>query len=168
MAGELLNLRLRQIVAELRKLDRLLEERQMQRHVAFMRTVAKNFDAREMLRLSNELQIEVRSLELHLSGLIGEGRSYAAAAGNRPPQELSPGPFSVSVGGDIAEFRALSSKMSHRLDALAKELSAFKIESNSALNDPGRYGDAAISSPVNDIFSFTQGILDMIRRIKRL
>jgi len=168
MAGELLNLRLRQIVAELRKLDRLLEERQMQRHVAFMRTVAKNFDAREMLRLSSELQIEARSLEVHLSGLIGAGRSYAAAAGNRPPQEISPGRFSASVGGDIAEFRALSSKCLHRLNALAKELSAYKTESNSALNDPGKYGDAAMPSPVNDLFSFTQGVLDMIRRIKRL
>ena len=168
MAGELQALKLRQVVAELRKLDRLLNEQQLQRHVSFMRTVIKNFDARDMLKLSTELQTQVRSFEVHLSGLTGSGRSLAAGIGNRPPQEISPGRFTPSQGGDIAEFRALSSKLSQRLNSLAKEVSSLRIEANTKLNEPGRYGDAAMPNPVNDLLAFLQSVLDLVRRINGL
>jgi hypothetical protein len=145
MAGELLNLRLRHIVTELRNLDRLLSDRQ--RHTGVMRSIAKNFDAREMLRLSNELETEARSLEFYLSALIGSGRSAAATAGNRPPQEIAPGRFTPSMGGEIAEVRALSSKLPQWLSSLAKEVSKFRSEANTALNDPGRYGMPRCQTP---------------------
>lgn len=70
MAGELQAFRLRQVVSELRKLDREFEERQLQSHV-LTRSVARNLDARDMVRLSTEFQIEARDFELRLSGLVG-------------------------------------------------------------------------------------------------
>ena len=166
MAGELLNLRLRHVVTELRNLDRLLSERES--HVRVMRSIVKNFDARDMVRLSNELETEARSLELHLSGLVDAGRTAAAVAGNRPPQQVAPGRFTPSVGGEIAEVRALSTKLPQRLTTLTKELSGFRLQANAALNEPGRYGDAALPNPFNDLVSVVQGVLDLIRRIKRL
>jgi len=168
MARDLQDHRVRQVVTELRKLDRLLNEQQLQRHVSFMRSVAKNFDAREMLRLSTELQVEARVFELHLSELLGSGRSYAAATCSRPPREIAPGRFAPSNGGDIIEFRALSSRLSRRLASLTTELSYFRMEANTRLNDPGRYGDAAMPNPVNDLFGFIQSVLDLVRRIKRV
>jgi hypothetical protein len=35
-------------------------------------------------------------------------------------------------------------------------------EANLKLNDPGRYGDAAASVPISDLFSFVFGVLDAI------
>ena len=163
MSNELQSLRLRQAVAELRKLDRQLDERNTQPHVSFMRSSAANFDARELLRLATELQSETLALGLRASAL-GSGKSYSA--GSRPPQEVAPGRYTPSSGGEVAEFRTLLSKVSRRLNALATDLSAFSMEANAKINDPGRYGDAALSNPVNDLFSFIQGILDLIRKAK--
>jgi hypothetical protein len=83
--------KLRQVIAELRNLDRLISERK--HHVAFLSSASKNFDARDAVTVGNELEIEIRSFELYLSGLLGSGRSNAAAIGNRPPREVTPGQF---------------------------------------------------------------------------
>jgi hypothetical protein len=166
MAGELQEHRIRLIVAELRNLVRLLNQRQPQ--VSFLRQSAKNFDGRDLLRLSSELETETQSLEHHLSALIGSGRSYARAVGSRLPQEIAPGHLTPTSGGDLAEFRSLSSKLSDRLKSFATDLASLKSDANTKLNDPGRYGDAAIPNPVNDLFGFVQNILDLIRRIEHV
>src|SRR5438105_3759647 len=53
-----------------------------------------------------------------------------------------------------------------QLSILSSELSSLQIESNARLNEPGRWGDAAAANPANDIVSFLQNVLDLIRRIK--
>jgi hypothetical protein len=166
MATALQAYKLRQVITELRNLDRLINERK--HHVRFLSSASKNFDARDAVTVGNELEVENRSLELYLSGLVGSGRSYAAAIGNRPPLEVTPGQFTPSQGGELAELRALASKLPKQLTALRSELGSFRAESNKRLNDPGRWGDAALPNPVNDLVSLGQSILDLIRRIKKL
>ena len=166
MANELQAYRLRQVVNELRKLDRLINERR--HHVPFLRSASKTFDARDALTLANELEVESRSFELYLSGLVGEGRSYAASVGHRPPREIAPSQFTPSPGGEIAELGALSSKLPKQLNALRSELSSFRTESSTRLNEPGRWGDAAMPNPINDLVGLAQNVLDLIRHIKRI
>jgi hypothetical protein len=158
MSIDLQYLRLRQVVGELRKLDRFLGEHL--HHVPFLRSAAKNFDARDLLAIATDLERESRSLEVYIAGVVGSGRIYAASIGHRQPQQIA--------GGAIAELRALSSKLPKQLAALKSELSSLRTESNATLNEPGRWGDAAIPNPVNDLFSFAQNVLDLIKRIKRL
>ena len=164
MSNELQAHRLRQVVRELRDLDRLINERH--RHVGFLRSVSKNLDARDLLALASQLQNETRSLQLFLSGLEGSGRNLAASVGSRPPQETALGRFTPSVGGEIAEIRALSTRLWGQLNQLNSELSVLQIESNSRMNDPGRWGDAALQNPVNELVGFLQNVLDLIRRVK--
>src|SRR5206468_12187101 len=60
---------LRQVVSELRNLDRLVGERH--RHISFLRTIPKALDARDALALASQFQVEARSLQLFLSNIVG-------------------------------------------------------------------------------------------------
>ena len=55
-------------------------------------------------------------------------------------------------------------RLPEEMHALLRELQTFAREANLKLNDPGRYGDAAASVPINDLFSFLFGVLDAISK----
>ena len=166
MAGELHAIKLRQVVSELRQLDRMITDHL--HHVPFVRASNVNFDAREVLRLSNELEMESRDLERYLAQLIGRGQSLSRVVGNRPPHEVAMGQFASSQGGELAEIRALAGRLPSKLAELKPQLLQLRTESLSRLNDPGRWGDAASQNPVNQIVGLVSSVLDLIRKIKGL
>jgi hypothetical protein len=166
VAGELQALKLRQLVSELRQLDRLVQDRS--RHAPFMRSSSGNFDARDVLRLSNELELESRDFERYLAQLTGAGQSISRAVGNRPPQEVAFGHFTPSQGGELAEMRALAGRLPGRLTKLRSQVAQLRTESLSRLNEPGRWGDAAAQNPVNELVGLVSNVLDLIRKIKRV
>jgi hypothetical protein len=117
---------------------------------------------------ANDLGRAAVELEDYLLQVIGEAQS---AARRFPPphsfrarnlaQQQALTPAFASALGYRNELRALVRRLPEEMHALLRELQTLAREANLKLNDPGRYGDAAASVPINDLSSFVFGVLAM-------
>ena len=166
MAGEY------QIADMVRKLNRLEARIKMELgHVRMLRGVRGNIEARTLVETTNDLGRAAFELEEYLRQLVGEAQSTARrypaphsfrAHSLAQQQALNPG-FASAVGYRN-ELRALVRRLPDEMHALLKELQTLAREANLKLNDPGRYGDAASSAPITDLFSFVFGVLDAVAK----
>ncbi len=106
----------------------------------------------------------------YLLVLAGEGEALArrfparAYRAKNLAQQISLHRGFSSAGGYRSELRALSNRLPHEMNELQSALRRLAGEANAAVNDPGRWGDAAAPVPVNDLVGFVSGLLDAIGR----
>lgn len=166
MAGEY------QIAETVRKLNQM--ERQIQGlrgHVQFLRSVRENVEARALLETANQLCLAGGELEDFLRHLVGEAESAArrfpAPRSYRPrnlAQQVALNPGFASAVGYRNELRALAKRLPGQMHELQSQLRLLAGEANQSINDPGRFGDLAASTPINDIFGFVFQVLDAASR----
>lgn len=164
MAGE-------NIIAEaVRKLNRLeFQIKDSRKHVQFLRTL-DFIDARELQRMAHELQVAAMAMEEYLLRAIGEAEQVARRYPARPfraksfGQQVTLNAGLASAVGYRNELRALSKRIPQALDELHKDVHTLAEKAKAGLNEPGRWGDAAIASPITDVISFVVGALELVAK----
>jgi hypothetical protein len=162
-----------QQVAELvRKLNRLEMRINAELvHVRMLRGVRSNIEARTLVETVNNLCRAAGELEDYLLHLVGEAQStvrrFPAPRSFRPRNLSQQQALNVGYASAVGyrnEVRALAQRLPRELQVLLNELQTLAGEAQLALNNPGRYGDAAASVPINDLFSFFFSSLDAIAK----
>jgi hypothetical protein len=82
----------------------------------------------------------------------------------RPPVQLGVGKFEPSDAGMMTELKPTAARIGRKLRGFADEVRRYRIQSNARINDPGRYGTAAASVPINDLLDAIGGVLDAVAR----
>lgn len=157
------------IAEAVRKLNRLeVEIRAKQRHVQFLRSIS--IDARELSRVSNELAVAAMAIEEYLLRIAGDADSVARRFPARPfrarnfAQQEALNLRLASAVGYRNELRSLSQRIPKELDDLHRQVRLLAEKAKAGLNDPGRWGDAAASTPVNDVIGLAFSLLDLIAK----
>ena len=166
MSGE------QQIAEIIRKLNRLEARINLELvHVRMLRSVRANIEARTLVETVNNLRRAAVQLEDYLLHVIGEAQSAARRfpaphllRASNLAQQQALNPRFASAIGYRHEVRALAQRLPREMQVLLSELHALAGEANLVLNDPGRYGDAAASVPINDIVGFAFSVLDAISK----
>lgn len=156
-------LRLKKLVGELRELERIIDG--YLRHSPLMRQVSGNFDAREVLRLSNELELRAGELEQYITLASKEAQGLSQRMGNRPPQSFGPGRFARSHGGELAELRTLSSRLPRKVLQLQQETKKLRSRSMQGVNDPRRWGSPP--DPTHGLLPLVVQVIEIISSLVR-
>jgi len=164
MAGE-------NIIAEaVRKLNRLeFQIKDTRKHVQFLRTL-DFLDARELQRIAHELRVGAMAMEEYLLRAIGEAEQVARRYPARPfraktfGQQVTLNAGLASAVGYRNELRALSKRVPQELDELHKDVHSLAEKAKAGLNEPGRWGDLSISSPITDVIGFVFSALELIAK----
>ena len=158
------SVRLNRAVSDLNKLERAVDS--VERHVRLCQACTRQIDARHLLGLADALRGECASFHRHLARLTAEGASAAKVAPRRPPASAGVGRFAPYVGGQVAEFKAISGRLRDKLDRLHGAVDSLQRLANSHINDPGRWGDAAAHNPVNELFGQLQNLIGLLASVR--
>jgi len=135
------------------------------KHLRFLGEDSNCLDARDVLRLSSELRREVARIRCRAAICSQRVRSAARSAGP-PPRELTPGRFSPSAHGRVADARAWSRKVQAELNSVQQQLDALGGKASRRLNDPGRWGDAAVSGiPMVEVVRMFNEVMKLLVRV---
>ncbi len=174
MSNALTAMQLRNLVSELRELDRKLTYDLQDKAwwAKLLNATHGNWDARSLLNLSNDLEKEFNAFESRLAAAVGSAEVASRSTSTRPPAQITMGKFAPSVGGELAEIRALASRLPTKLKKLREDLDRFGRTAWSDIQSPLRTPPPIGAAPTNRpeaaiaFFEFGRDVVDALVKAK--
>ena len=154
--------RLKTLIAGLRELEITVSDRI--RHVQMLQHSGESIEARSALETATRLELNARELEQYLAGFAAEAEAISRSISYRSPAQLGVGKFESSDAGMMTDLKPMAARIGKKLRGFADEVRRYAIQSNTRINDPGRYGTGAASVPINDLLDAIGGVLDAVAR----
>ena len=155
--------KLKTLIAGLRDLEIAVSDKI--RHVQMLQHSGESIEARTALETANRLELSARQLEQYLAGLAGEAEVISRSMSHRPPAQSGVSKFQSSDAGMLAELKPTAARIGKKLRDCADEIRQYGTQSNTRINDPGRYGTAAASVSINDLVDAIGSVLDAVARV---
>jgi hypothetical protein len=162
MTTPLQALRLKTLIASLRDLEITVSDRI--RHVQMLQHCGESIEARIALDTATSLQLNAQELAQYLARFGAEAETISRSTSHRPPAQLKLGKYESSDAGMVKELKPTAARIDKKLRGFVNEIRRYGLQSNTRVNDPGRYGTAAASVPINDLVDAIGGVLDAVAR----
>ena len=165
MAKSLDETRLKAALRQLVDLERRADEGC--RHARTIKSSKASFDGRTLLELSNRVTPELQKLGEWFADLEREARTLSRSVDSRPPKVVRPGQSGSSAGGLVVQLRPLVDRARKKLEELSKELQGLNRIAEEKVNEPGRWGSAAVSTPVTDLIELVGSLIELIVAVRK-
>lgn len=127
-------------------------------HIRLLRSTQANFDARDLLRLVGELEVQRLEMDLALAGIRSQARSAQRQAGRSGP--------GMARGGNLGiEVQGLLGHVGRALNDLLVDLRAFNIEQARRMNDPTRTSSGAPEEALEVLVAVFDAVFDISGKI---
>ncbi|MGD2071421.1 MAG: hypothetical protein PVI57_22325 [Gemmatimonadota bacterium] len=132
---------------------------QCRQHIRLLRGTQANYDARDLLRLVGELEVERHQMQMALDGIRAQARSAKRQVGRTGP--------GMTPGGNLGvEVQGLLGHVSRSMNDLLVDLRAFNHEQLQRMKDPTRTPSGAPDDALELLWTFIDAVFDISGKIR--